>query len=205
MRLSMFDWGMVYGKTVLDLGCNNGYFTRMAMKYGAKRAVGVDESDAILGARELAREEGVNAEFWQTDLDGKEFRQFCPQFDIVFCLSILTHLRDKEEFLDLLDFHVRYQLVFESNHGEKHKQHIELVKKHLSISKIKYLGPSDIPSKPHYLWICDKDNYDQRYTFLQDAPVEFVPVKDITGWDEKSLVRQKKGYPLDSDRYRALL
>ena len=65
-RLRLIDWNLFKDKTVIDLGCNNGLFVREALKHGAKRAVGVDSSDCIIGARELAKQEGLNAEFWQT-------------------------------------------------------------------------------------------------------------------------------------------
>jgi len=74
LRLSMIVPRWFHKKTVLDIGCNNGYFTRLAMKSGATRAVGVDKSDCIEGARELAKEEGVGAEFWQLDVESKEFQ-----------------------------------------------------------------------------------------------------------------------------------
>lgn len=197
--------GIVSGKTVLDLGCNNGHFTREAMRRGARRAVGVDESNAILGARELAKREGVNAEFWQADLDSKEFRRFCPKFDVVFLLSVLTHVHDREEFLDWLDARVRYALIFESNHGERNRSHIDLVQKHMHFESVEYLGPSDIPEKPHYLWICRKWNHEQRYTFLQGIEPEFVPLSAIQGWDETSPIRQAGGYGTDTERHKALV
>lgn len=195
--------GIVSGKTVLDIGCNNGYFTREAKKRGARTALGVDVSDAVKGARLLSA--GTGAQFWQVDVDSKEFRRFCPVFDVVFLFSVLTHVRDKEEFLDWLDSRIRYALIFESNHGEKNKAHIELIKKHMYFESIEYLGPSDIPEKPHHLWICRKWNHEQRYTFLQGIPVEFVPIVDIQGWDEQSVYNQRGGYGMDDERAKALL
>lgn len=192
------------GKTVLDLGCNNGYFTRLAMRYGATRAVGVDDSDCILGARELAKEEMPQAEFWQTSLDSPEFRKYCPVFDVVLLFSVITHLRDKEEFLDWLDSRVRYMLVFESNHGEANKKHIDLVQKHMYFDSVEYLGMTDVPEKPHHMWVCRKPTHDIRYGFLNSIQPEFVPVDKILGWDENTIMNQKAAYPLDSDKFKKL-
>ena len=207
MRKGILDphLGIVSGKSVLDIGCNNGYFTIEAMKRGARRAVGVDESNAILGARGLAEEEGVAAEFWQADLDSKEFRRFCPKFDVVFLLSVLTHVHDKDEFLDWLDSRVRYALIFESNHGERNRSHIDLVTKHMHFEGVESLGPSDIPEKPHYLWICRKWNHEQRYTFLQGIEPEFVAIDAIKGWDQMSPEKQAGGYPTTSKRHQELV
>ena len=198
MRKTMLPWHLVDGLSVLDLGCNNGYFTREAMKHGAKRAVGVDESNAILGARELAEEEGVKAEFWQLDLDSVEFRRHCPRFDVVFLLSVLTHVKDKEEFLNWLDGIVKFILVFESNHGESNKQHIELVKKHMYFKNVEYLGPSDIPSKPHYIWVCKKSSHEVRYPEISNIPIDFIPVDMINDVD---ILEQDYIFTPDDEEY----
>jgi len=190
-------------RNVLDIGCNNGYFVREALRAGARRAVGVDESDAIVGARELAK--GTKAEFWQLDIDSKEFRKFCPKFEVVFLLSVLTHVRDKEEFLNWLDDKIQYTLVFESNHGEQNKEHINLVTKHINFVDIEYLGPSDIPLKPHYLWVCRKQKHAIRYPMLEDLPVEFIPLNKIIGWDEKTILYQKTKYDIYSEKFKQLM
>lgn len=203
-RLSMIDPRWFYDKTILDLGCNNGYFVRLALKNKARRAVGVDKSDCILGARELAAEEGLKAEFWQADLDGQEFRRFCPKFDVVLLLSVITHLKDKENFLDWLDDKIRYMLIFESNHGEANKVHIELVKKHIYFESIEYLGPSDIPEKPHHLWVCRKPSHEKRYGVIASAPFEFVPIDKIKNWSEDTLMNQKTSYGLKDLKFLLL-
>lgn len=205
MRKDMFNWDWVKGLTVLDIGCNNGYFTREAMKHGAARAVGVDKSDAILGARELAKEEGVDAEFWQTNLDSPEFRRYCPRFDVVFLLSVITHVRDKEEFLDWLDDRIKYRLIFESNHGEPNKKHIELVRKHIYFENCQYLGPSDIPEKPHYMWLLTKHPLEKKYPSISLLPIEFVPIDKIVDIPEDYVTDQKNQYDLKSDKFKALM
>ena len=198
--------GIVSGKSVLDIGCNNGYFVREALKHGARRAVGVDYSDCIAGAREYARELGYSqAEFWQTNIESKEFKLFCPKFDVVFLLSVLTHIKNREGFLDWLDGIVRYAVIFESNHGEKNKAHIDLLQKHIWFESIEFLGRSDIESKPHYLWICRKWNHEQRYTQLQTIEIEFIPIDKIVGWDKKFRPKQKGDYSIGSLKFKELL
>lgn len=205
-RLENLDWlSIVQKRTVLDLGCNNGFFTREAMRRGARRSIGVDESNAVIGARALAEKENVKAEFWQADLDSKEFRRFCPKFEVVFLLSVLTHVRDKEEFLDWLDGICTYALVFESNHGERNKEHIELIKKHMWFESIEYYGATDIPEKPHYLWVCRKHNHALRYPVIADLPVEFIPVDKIIGWDEQTILKQDTTYDIHSEHFKKLL
>lgn len=201
MRKKMIPWQLVKDMTVLDLGCNNGYFTREAMRQGAKRAVGVDVSNCIIGARQLAKEEGVNAEFWQVNIDSKEFRRHCPRFDVVFLLSALTKLKDKEEFLDWLDGIVKFILIFESNHGEPNKQHIDLVQKHIYFKVVQYLGPSEIPSKPHYMWVCKKSSHEVRYPELSNLPVTFIPLDKIK---EVDILDQKYKFTEQDEEYKRL-
>lgn len=204
LRLKLVNPKWFENKTVLDIGCNNGYFTRLAMKSGATRAVGVDKSDCIDGARLLAEKEGVKAEFWQLDVESKEFQRHCPRFDIVILFSCITKLKDKEAFLDWLDGRVKYLVLFESNHGEENKKHIELLKKHIHFENVEYLGASDIPSKPHYMWICTKSSHEIRYPFLENTPIEFIKLDEIKNWNEENVVSQKRQYGLDSPEFLAL-
>ncbi|HEC64673.1 MAG TPA: methyltransferase domain-containing protein [bacterium] len=200
-RLGMINWAGFKDRTVLDIGCNNGMFVREAMKHGAKRAVGVDKSDCIIGARQLAK---GKEEFWQVDVESEEFKRFCPRFDIVMVLSVLTHLKDKEVFLDWLDGIVKFALYFETNHGEPNKKHIELVKKHIYFDSCHYLGPTDIPEKPHYMWLCLKSSHEMRYPDISTAPVVFVPLNKITGIDEETILRQTTTYSVDSEKFLKL-
>jgi len=191
-RIGKINWRDVKGRTVLDIGCNNGEFVREALVRGATRAVGVDKSNCIIGARELAK--GTKAEFWQMDVDSKEFRRFCPRFDIVFLFSVITHLKDKEDFLDWLDGIVKIGLFFESNHGEKNKRHIELVKKHIYCQRVEEIGMTDIPEKPHYMWYCERPSHEARYPSIASHETEFIPIDDIHNdkWTFENISQQEK-------------
>lgn len=197
-RLSMLNPDWFKGRTVLDIGCNNGFFTRYAMKSGATRAVGVDVSNCILGARELAKRENVNAEFWQLNVESKEFRLHCPKFDVIIFFSALAKIKDKDSLLDFLGTRLRYMLLFESNHGEVHKKDIDLIQKHFYFSQLEFLGSSEIPEKPHYMWKGTRSAEYVRYKMIQNIPIEFVPISRIKGWDENSPIDQKGGYGFDS-------
>lgn len=99
------------GKSVLDLGCNSGYFCFEALRRGASRVVGVDHSEtAIRGARKLADCLGVNAEFlhrdWNTD-------PVTETFDYVLCLNVLHHLDNPLLALDQLIAVTKGSLVME--------------------------------------------------------------------------------------------
>ncbi len=123
----------------------------------------------------------------------------------MFVFSVITHLRDKEDFLDWLDDRVKHMLIFESNHGEPNKKHIELVKKHIWAQEVRYLGPSDIPEKPHYMWVVKKHPLEVKYPGISKLPIEFFPLDRITIEGEDVVMNQDESYPLDSDKFRALV
>ena len=204
LRLNMFDPEWFRNKTVLDLGCNNGYFTRLAMKSGAKRVVGVDISGCIEGAKMLAEQEGLQCEFWQLNMEDELFQKFCPKFDVVLLLSSLAKMRDKDRFLKWLDTIVQGRLIFESNHGEVHKKDIDLVRKHIYFKYVDYLGTSEIPEKPHYLWDCQKIDHTKRYGIIASAPMEFIPIDKIVGWGERDILHQKTKYDIQSEEFARL-
>src|SRR3990167_9087646 len=199
LRLKLMNPDWFNKRTVLDIGCNNGYFTRYAMKSGAKRAVGVDKNDCIIGARELAKQEKVDAEFWQLDVESKEFQRYCPRFEVIIMFSSLAKIKDKPAFLDWLDTRLLYLFLFESNHGEVHKQDIELVKEHLWFSELDYLGPSEIPAKPHYLWAGRRSAEYVRYRQIQNTPVTFVPLSAIKEWSHDDVLTQKRKSPIGGE------
>lgn len=88
------------GKSVLDIGCNEGFFSFEAERRGANRVVAIDKSSEARTKFELIRKiRGSNVEFRAVDLhslsasrDGK--------FEIVLFLSVFHHLRYPFEALD---------------------------------------------------------------------------------------------------------
>lgn len=76
-------------KTLLDVGCNWGRWTISAAQKGY-RAVGLDPSlDAVLVARQVCRQLGVEAEFVVADARYLPFA--AKTFDCVFSYSVLQH------------------------------------------------------------------------------------------------------------------
>ncbi|MBI5397721.1 MAG: methyltransferase domain-containing protein [Verrucomicrobia bacterium] len=80
--------------TVVDVGCSIGTFAVEFAKWGY-RAYGIDfDPAAITGARELARQENVKAEFVCGDI--AEWPHDFPPIDIAVCFDIFEHLHDDE-------------------------------------------------------------------------------------------------------------
>jgi len=102
------------GKSVLDIGCNAGFYSIEMARRGATRIVGIDSEDTYLEqARFAAEVEGFNIEFRKLSI--YEVAQLEEQFDWVLFMGVLYHLRHPLLALDLIHEHVaRDWLVFQS-------------------------------------------------------------------------------------------
>jgi tRNA (mo5U34)-methyltransferase len=102
------------GKTVLDVGCNAGFYSIEMKRRGADRVVAVDIDERYLEqARFAARMSDVSIEF--VKLDVYHIRDLGESFDVVLFLGVLYHLRYPLLALDLLHEHVvRDTLVVQS-------------------------------------------------------------------------------------------
>src|SRR5690242_16389093 len=89
------------GRTVLDVGCNAGFYSIQMKLRGADRVVGVDTDDAYLAqARFAADVSGVQIDF--RHLSVYQLHQLREKFDLVLFLGVLYHLRHPLLALDML-------------------------------------------------------------------------------------------------------
>ena len=103
------------GRTVLDIGCNGGFYSLEMKRRGAAYVLGIDSDERYLGQARLAsRVRGM---------DGIEFRNLSVydvgalgrRFDIVIFMGVLYHLRHPLLALDLIREHVAQDmLIFQS-------------------------------------------------------------------------------------------
>ena len=102
------------GQTVLDVGCNGGFYSIQMKLRGADRVVAVDTNDAYLAqARFAAEVSDVEIEFHH--LSVYQLEQLREKFDLVLFLGVLYHLRHPLLALDLLHEHaVKDVLVIQS-------------------------------------------------------------------------------------------
>ena len=102
------------GCSVLDIGCNGGFYSIEMKKRGADRVVGIDfDDDYLAQARFAAEVTGHAIEFRKLSVyDVGALRE---RFDIVLFLGVLYHLRHPLLALDLIHEHVAKDLfVFQS-------------------------------------------------------------------------------------------
>jgi tRNA (mo5U34)-methyltransferase len=103
------------GKSVLDIGCNAGFYSMEMKRRGAERVLGIDSDDRYLAQARLAGE--------ALGYDNIEFRNLSvydvgalgERFDVVIFMGVLYHLRHPLLALDLIHEHVAGDLlIFQS-------------------------------------------------------------------------------------------
>ncbi len=102
------------GRSVLDVGCNGGFYSLEMKRRGAARVLGIDHDERYLAqARFAAEVEGLDVEFRL--LSVYDVASLGERFDLVLFLGVLYHLRHPLLALDLLHAHAtRDLLVFQS-------------------------------------------------------------------------------------------
>lgn len=102
------------GKTVLDIGCNAGFYSIEMKRRGAERVVAIDSDESYLAqARFAAEVSGAEIDFRQ--LSVYDVGLLREKFDLVLFLGVFYHLRHPLLALDLVHEHVtRDLLIFQS-------------------------------------------------------------------------------------------
>lgn len=102
------------GRSVLDIGCNGGFYSLEMKRRGAARVLGIDsDQDYLAQARFAAEITGYDIEF--RELSVYEVGAIGERFDIVLFMGVLYHLRHPLLALDLIRAHVaRDLMVFQS-------------------------------------------------------------------------------------------
>jgi tRNA (mo5U34)-methyltransferase len=100
--------------SVLDIGCNGGFYSIEMKRRGADRVLGVDHDSQYLDqARFAAKVLGFNIEF--RTLSVYELPSLKERFDLVLFMGVFYHLRHPLLALDILRQHVTKDwLVFQS-------------------------------------------------------------------------------------------
>jgi tRNA (mo5U34)-methyltransferase len=102
------------GKSVLDVGCNAGFYSIEMKRRGARRVVGIDSDDAYLAQARFAAEVcGTDIELHRMSV--YDVGKLGERFDVVLFMGVLYHLRHPLLALDVLREHVVGDLlVFQS-------------------------------------------------------------------------------------------
>lgn len=127
-RLSRYNITGLEGKTVFDIGCNYGMFSRAAIEAGAKRVVAADTPEVVAIARELAAIDGYfNIDFFGLYLDRVTPAELVKltgisRFDVHFFLSM-------ENWIGRPSWVNNCDLLYYEGHGENRNFHVENYRK----------------------------------------------------------------------------
>lgn len=123
MMVMNFDF---YNKTVVDLGCNSGWFLQQIAALGAKKILGVDfEMQGIMGksircAKALAAQLQtgiyiVDQNLETLDLGWQAYNHKIKSFDAAIVFSVLHHIKDKQRLMSNVFDNTR-EVVFYEDH-----------------------------------------------------------------------------------------
>ena len=99
------------GKTVLDIGCNAGFYSFEMKRRGAARVLGIDEDDSYLAQARFAADELGFADCEFQRLSVYDVGARGERFDVVLFFGVLSHLRHPLLALDLIREHVARDLM----------------------------------------------------------------------------------------------
>jgi tRNA (mo5U34)-methyltransferase len=102
------------GKSVLDIGCNAGFYSQEMKRRGAARVLGIDHDEHYLAQARLAAEVAhLDIEFRR--LEVYDVGALGESFDLVIFMGVLYHLRHPLLALDLIREHVAGDMmIFQS-------------------------------------------------------------------------------------------
>jgi len=101
------------GATVLDIGCNGGFYSIQMKRRGAERVLGIDVDDRYLNqGRFAAKTLGLDIEFERRSV--YEVADIPGQFDFVIFMGVLYHLRYPLFALDNVVKKVGGKLLFQT-------------------------------------------------------------------------------------------
>lgn len=101
------------GATVLDIGCNGGFYSIQMKQRGAKRVLGIDVDDRYLNQARFAAEQlELDIEFEKRSV--YDVANISGQFDYVFFMGVFYHLRYPLFALDNVIKKVGSRLIFQT-------------------------------------------------------------------------------------------
>jgi tRNA (mo5U34)-methyltransferase len=148
------------GKSILDIGCNAGFYSIEMKRRGAERVLGIDSDQRYLEQARLATAALGYDDIEFAQVDVYDVGALGERFDFVLFMGVLYHLRHPLLALDLIREHVaRDKLLFQSM--QRGSQHL-------------------LPLKPDYEF-CDTEHFfESAYPKLHFIEREYCG--DWTNW-----------------------
>ncbi len=144
------------GKSVLDIGCNAGFYSLEMKRRGADRVVGIDDDPHMMAqARFAAKVEGLSVEYRQ--LSVWDIGALGEKFDLVIFMGVLYHLRHPLLALDLIHEHVAKDLLLFQSMQRGSRDVVQVAPDH----DIKETAFFDEPAYPKLHFIEGKYSHDE--------------------------------------------
>jgi len=99
------------GKSVLDIGCNAGFYSIEMKRRGAERVLGIDSDDRYLAQARLASAALGFGDLEFRNLSVYDVAALGERFDLIVFMGVLYHLRHPLLALDLIREHVAADLM----------------------------------------------------------------------------------------------
>jgi tRNA (mo5U34)-methyltransferase len=118
------------GKSVLDIGCNAGFYAIEMKKRGAARVLGIDADERYLAQARLASDALGFHDIEYRRLDVYDLGALGERFDLVIFMGVLYHLRHPLLALDLIREHVAGDLMLFQTMQQGSRESIEVPPDH---------------------------------------------------------------------------
>jgi tRNA (mo5U34)-methyltransferase len=103
------------GLSVLDIGCNGGFYSFEMKRRGAARVLGIDHDPFYLAQARFAREQLGMPDVEVRQLEVYDVSQLAPErFDLVLFMGVLYHLRHPLYALEKVCERLRGRLLFQT-------------------------------------------------------------------------------------------
>jgi tRNA (mo5U34)-methyltransferase len=186
------------GRTVLDIGCNAGFYSIEMKRRGAERVVGIDsDRDYLDQARFAAEVSGVDLEF--RELSVYDVGALGERFDVVLFLGVLYHLRHPLLALDLIHEHVaRDLLVFQSM--QRGSAEIEPLEEDYAFAEVEVFDRPGFP-KLHFIERCyagDPTNWWAPNRACSEALLRSAGFAIVARPEEEVLICRRQELPVGS-------
>jgi tRNA (mo5U34)-methyltransferase len=145
------------GKSVLDIGCNAGFYSVEMKRRGAARVLGIDSNDRYLAQARLASETLGFDDIEFAKLDVYDVGAIGEKFDLVIFMGVLYHLRHPLLALDLIREHVAGDLLlFQSM--QRGSSHVLPLKEDYKFTQTDLFFESGYP-KLHFVENCYSNDW----------------------------------------------
>jgi predicted RNA methylase len=93
---------LINNKKILDLGAHQGYFSNLALSYGAKSSIAIEK---IQESCDIGKNLFPKVNFINLDVEDQRVFDYVKESEVVFCLGILYLLKNPEELFKKISYH----------------------------------------------------------------------------------------------------